>query len=157
MSKTIKKLEKENTSWKGKHEQVSKSMFTMAEEVSVMFSWFCKLQYWRFCSRSVIVGFLNRLGHLLWPRPTTPKCICPIVIGDKYLPWPLFSRIFSYAEDQIRHFWPIDYKIIEKKCGKILFWFQVFWSFDYGYSQNFGHFIAVILKFEYHSRGKDFY
>ena len=33
MSKTIKKLEKENLSWKGKHEQVSKSMFTMAEEV----------------------------------------------------------------------------------------------------------------------------
>ena len=36
MSKTIKKLEKENTSWKGKHEQVSKSMFTMAEEVGVI-------------------------------------------------------------------------------------------------------------------------
>ncbi|XP_063676755.1 alpha-taxilin-like [Bolinopsis microptera] len=33
MSKTIKKLEKENLSWKGKHEQVSKSMFTMAEEL----------------------------------------------------------------------------------------------------------------------------
>lgn len=33
MSKTIKKLEKENLTWKGKHEQVSKSMFTMAEEV----------------------------------------------------------------------------------------------------------------------------
>ena len=36
MSKTIKKLEKENTSWKGKHEQVSKSMFTMAEEVGAI-------------------------------------------------------------------------------------------------------------------------
>ena len=33
MSKTIKKLEKENLTWKSKHEQTSKSMFTMAEEV----------------------------------------------------------------------------------------------------------------------------
>ena len=33
MSKTIKKLEKDNILWKGKHEQASKNMFSMAEEV----------------------------------------------------------------------------------------------------------------------------
>eukprot|EP00116_Pleurobrachia_bachei_P006797 sb/3467059/ len=32
MSKTIKKLEKDNILWKGKHEQASKNMFSMAEE-----------------------------------------------------------------------------------------------------------------------------
>ena len=33
MSKTIKKLEKENQSWKSRHDQTSKSMFGMADEV----------------------------------------------------------------------------------------------------------------------------
>eukprot|EP00116_Pleurobrachia_bachei_P016515 sb/3476777/ len=34
MSKTIKKLEKDNILWKGKHEQASKNMFSMAEELN---------------------------------------------------------------------------------------------------------------------------
>ena len=37
MSKTIKKLEKDNILWKGKHEQASKNMFSMAEEVCFAF------------------------------------------------------------------------------------------------------------------------